>query len=1433
MSNFAGAAGRYIISANIKTSGLRATFDVEANGLLDVATTIHCVVVADLDSGRVDEYGPNQIDHALDHLGRADYLTGRNICNYDLPLFRKLHNWTPKAGCTIVDTLVASRLILPHLGRIDDQAVAMGDPSLGKLRGSHSIEAWGARLGIPKVGADIEDWSEWTPEMQERCVGDTTIGKALHHFVRPDGYSHQAIELEHRAAATCSLISANGVPFAVKAAEQLGKRWQQRCTELSTALCRQFPELKKVTRPRIITLLKERGWTPAELTEKGNPSLKNNALESVAIAYPEFAGAAEYFILDWLLGNMVRGKRAWARCVQSDGRIHAGLLHSGQPHGRASCVSPNLHGVPNPKKGAKFGVECRTLFHTPDGWVMVAADMANFQDRALAHYLVDFDGGEYVRRYLSGEDMHWSTAGALGLVGMDVARDKEDSVHTALREGAKRFRYAFLFGAQAKRLGRIIYETIRAAHNADSDLMRRFFPANPPGEMVIKNAGAQALEQFMAATPGLRQLRESIAAQVGQGWTPGLDGRRVPLLSQHTSLNYLLVSAEAVVCKRWLTQVHDELDRQFGSDAYITLWIHDEVVVCCRPGVADHVGEILVRHAKEAGEHFALRVPLDADYKIGRNWAGEPVDKPNTDLVCERIESTPENPFRDAALEYAGRGWLVFPVPPSTKKSHKSAEHSNGVAWGATRNPDEIRRDWTRWPDAGVGVVTGSESGIWVLEADTVAGHGVDGLASVTALEQHYGALPNTLMAESPSGSVHRYFKHPGNGQKIKSTDSKLALGVDIRGDGGMVVAPPSVRPGKGSYRWVNGPPIAEAPAWLLERVYEQPHEQCATEPQADSERVAAALAAITNADVGWDEWNRIGMAAWRATGGSGEGYAAFEQWSAKSPKHDAKATRERWQHYFDSPPTEIGAGTLFYLANGGGQDEAPNADAATEPPKGDGDGGATPHVAQETIEPVDLWAEMRTPPLPQELLPRVIANFAGIQGELMGCDPAGLAMGALTCCGVAIPDCVQIQPKRFDPSWLEGPRLWTGLIGYVSSMKSPMMRVITRPIRRIDAEMARAYAQAMLAYKQLDKEKKRTAEEPRHTRIRIEDATPEAIQPILRDSPDGVLLERDELAAFFGGIEKYAAGRGSAGATRGFYLQAYQGGSYNWDRITRGSGFIPNLSISILGGIQPNVIYGIADTGDDDGLIQRLCPIMLHSSGKDIDAQQPSATEAYEQLINRLHSMPRGFVAPLKFDDSALKVRERLAQKHLELAKAFEVLDSKFAAHIGKYNGLFARLCLIWHTIEHIDAGAWSGSVEAETAERVAEFMHSFLLPHAQAFYLGLLGRAKEHERLLALGGYILVHKPEFLTARDVQRGIRTMNKLDKKDVDPLFNHLEAYGWVDQIPGMRMGRPTVRWRVNPRVHELFADKAKEEAKRRAVVRQKIKETVQGRKSEL
>jgi hypothetical protein len=161
-----------------------------------------------------------------------------------------------------------------------------------------SLPLVNCRLGIAKVGADIEDWSKWTPEMQARCVADTKITKALWQFLQPDGYPAEALALEHRVARICERITADGVPFDVKAAAQLRQQWTARRAELGAQLSQQFPETNLNSRKQLGALLEARGWIPEERTKKTRqPKITDEVLETIPATFPEFAGLAEYDIL--------------------------------------------------------------------------------------------------------------------------------------------------------------------------------------------------------------------------------------------------------------------------------------------------------------------------------------------------------------------------------------------------------------------------------------------------------------------------------------------------------------------------------------------------------------------------------------------------------------------------------------------------------------------------------------------------------------------------------------------------------------------------------------------------------------------------------------------------------------------------------------------------------------------------------------------------------------------------------------------------------------------------------------------------------------------------------------------------------------------------------------------------------------------------------
>ena len=131
----------------------------------------------------------------------------------------------------------------------------------------------------------------------------------------------------------------------------------------------------------------------------------------------------------------------------------------------------------------------------------------------------------------------------------------------------------------------------------------------------------------------------------------------------------------------------------------------------------------------------------------------------------------------------------------------------------ATTDPATVRTWWGQWPDALIAVPTGEHTGIVVLDPDVRPG--IDGNDTLYLLEERHGKLPPTVEALTPSGGRHIYFRHPG--QPVPCSAGKLGPGLDVRGDGGYVVVPPS-RNGAGGWEWEASNPSepAELPvAWI------------------------------------------------------------------------------------------------------------------------------------------------------------------------------------------------------------------------------------------------------------------------------------------------------------------------------------------------------------------------------------------------------------------------------------------------------------------------------------------------------------------------------------------------------------------------------------------------------------------------------------------
>lgn len=163
----------------------------------------------------------------------------------------------------------------------------------------------------------------------------------------------------------------------------------------------------------------------------------------------------------------------------------------------------------------------------------------------------------------------------------------------------------------------------------------------------------------------------------------------------------------------------------------------------------------------------------------------------------------------DHALFYCRRGWSVIPIRPGGKQPLVRWQRFQG------ERADEalVTRWFRRWPDANVAIVTGAVSGLVVFDVDPA--HGGDD--SLAALERRFGALPETVEVLTGGGGRHLYFGHPGI---FFPNRVGIRPGLDLRGDGGYVVAPPSLHPSGRRYMFEvshhpEDLPVAPLPAWL------------------------------------------------------------------------------------------------------------------------------------------------------------------------------------------------------------------------------------------------------------------------------------------------------------------------------------------------------------------------------------------------------------------------------------------------------------------------------------------------------------------------------------------------------------------------------------------------------------------------------------------
>ena len=314
-------------------------------------------------------------------------------------------------------------------------------------------------------------------------------------------------------------------------------------------------------------------WEPNKFTPTGKAVIDETVLKE--IGSKEALVFLEILVTQKKLGMLSQGTNAWLKLVKN-GRLHHSCFIGAQTH-RMAHSHPNLAQVSS-------DADCRELFITKPGWKLVDSDLAGIELRMFAHYLARYDGGRYAKVLLNG-DIHQENADKIGIS----------------RKLVKTVTYAFLYGAGDIKIG-LSYDPLLSKPNA-------------------KKKGAEIRKAYMDAIPGLEDLVLDATERVSEtGKIRAIDGRYLDVDKGHKSLNFLLQGSAAVIAKRWLL-ITDEWLKALKFEHQRYAFVHDEQVIGAPPSSAKEVAILCKQSALEAGEHYKLRLPIEADANIGNNWA--------------------------------------------------------------------------------------------------------------------------------------------------------------------------------------------------------------------------------------------------------------------------------------------------------------------------------------------------------------------------------------------------------------------------------------------------------------------------------------------------------------------------------------------------------------------------------------------------------------------------------------------------------------------------------------------------------------------------------------------------------------------------------------------------------------------------------------------
>lgn len=484
------------------------------------------------------------------------------------------------------------------------------------------------------------------------------------------------------------------------------------------------------------------------------------------------------------------------------------------------------------------------------------------------------------------------------------------------------------------------------------------------------------------------------------------------------------------------------------------------------------------------------------------------------------------------------------------------------------------------------------------------------------------------------------------------------------------------------------------------------------------------------------------------------------------------------------------------------------------------------PDSEEWTTEPADLFAEFIVPELQDNMLPKVIEDFVKDRAYIINTDSCFGALSCIITAAGVIDDRIKLEVGH---EWKESARLWGCIVGESSTKKTPMMQAVTKPlgnliekVSREDAEIARRqdildarYDAAYKKYKAAciesddhDVKLPPFAKREERLRVKVKSLTTEGLEEVLKDCPRGIFCDVDELAGWLGSMDAYRAS--GAKKDRALWLEAYNGGPLQKDLVGRGSFLIPNWSVTILGGIQPSKIREISGGLSDDGLLQRFIVVCSEKPGgaaREDAIPNVKAIDAWHKLIDDLYHVKHDGATVL-MSPEARSIRREAVNEIYRIIES-QMISMAFTSHLGKWEGISARLMLVFHCIECVQLGKHPSSlpVSESCAQMAMNYLMRHLLPHAVSFYEDGLGQSESQAICKLIADAIVAQGFTDLTTRWLsQYGPNRWRIATEDKQRQVLSRLTELGWLkaSTMPGTVTKRPT-KFSINPHVHTLCA----------------------------